>query len=307
MPRLRLAFAGTPDLAATVLNYLINDERFSLSHVYTQPDRPAGRGRKLVKSPVKLLAEANGLEVLQPGTAADFDPDNRLIKVDVLIVVAYGMILPEKFLTRPKYGSLNVHLSLLPRWRGAAPIQRAIAAGDKETGVSIMQMDAGLDTGDILLQKSCPILADDTAGSLHEKLAVLAGDCLVETLDAVSRHALKPVKQNNELATYARKISKTEAALDWSRSAVEIDCLVRAFNPVPVAHTVINGKTLRIWQATVLAEERGKTPPGKIIAYSPRGLDIATGDKIMRILKLQLPGKKVLPIKDFYHGNPDFA
>ena len=307
MSTLHLAFAGTPDLAAAILRQLISDGRYALSRVYTQPDRPAGRGRKLLKSPVKLVAQAHGLEVLQPRTAAEFDPEDYLSRVDVLIVVAYGMILPESLITRPQYGSINVHLSLLPRWRGAAPIQRAIAAGDSETGVSIMQMDAGLDTGDVLLQRSCPILPDDTAGSLQDRLAGLAGDCLLETLDAVGRHTLVPVKQNNEFATYAGKISKAEAALDWTRPAVEIERLVRAFNPAPVAHTVVNGKNLRVWQATVLTQARAQAAPGQVVAYSPQGLDIATGDNLLRIQKLQLPGKKTLLIRDFYHGNPDFA
>lgn len=307
MSTLRLAFAGTPELAAIVLDKLIRDNRYSISHVYTQPDRPAGRGRKLIKSPVKVLADSNQLEVLQPQTATDFDPDNRLNNIDVLIVVAYGMILPQGFLTRPKFGSINIHLSLLPRWRGAAPIQRAIAAGDKETGISIMQMDSGLDTGDILLQKSCPILPDDTAGSLHDRMAILAGDCLLEALDAITRNALNPVKQKNKFATYAKKIIKKEADIDWSRPAIEIERLIRAFNPIPIAYTTIGGKTIRIWRAVILERDKGKRNPGDVISYSSEGLDIATGDKILRILKLQLPGKKILSVKDFYHGNPDFA
>lgn len=303
---MRIAFAGTPELAAVILGRLLDEGAHTIRHVFTQPDRPAGRGRKITASPVKSLAEKHGLPVSQPQTAAELETHPALADSDVLVVAAFGLILPETAMGMPHYGSVNVHTSLLPRWRGAAPIQRAIEAGDRETGITIMQMDAGLDTGPILLQKPCPIHADDTAGTLHDRLAVLGADCLLEALDRIAAGDPHPVPQDERQATYARKISKAEAAIDWSRPAIEIERKIRAFNPVPVAHSVILDRDIRIWRARALPGDDGSTP-GTVTRYSPEGLDMAAGKGRLRILELQLPGKKPTGIREFYSGHPDFA
>ncbi|MBI4005139.1 MAG: methionyl-tRNA formyltransferase [Gammaproteobacteria bacterium] len=305
-PNLRLAFAGTPELAATTLEALLERSRHTVTRVYTQPDRHAGRGRRLATSMVKQLALKHDLEIFQPETTAEIDPENDLSKVDVLIVVAYGMLLPEKILNRPTYGCINVHTSLLPRWRGAAPIQRAIQWGDTETGITIMQIDAGLDTGPILAQVKCSIRPDDTAGSLHNRLATLGGACLLETLDKMTTYDIKPVPQDNSLATYARKISKAEADLDWSLSAIELERTIRAFNPSPVTHTKLNGFKLRIWQAKIV-DKSTDDPPGTVIACHKSGIDVATGKGILRLLKIQPPGKRILNSTEFLNGRPDFV
>ena len=302
MSRLNIAFAGTPELAANVLHALLECSSHHIEAVYTQPDRPAGRGRKLAQSPVKQLAEQHKLPVFQPETAADL----KLPKVDVLIVVAYGMILPAALLNQPGYGCINIHTSLLPRWRGAAPIQRAIQAGDKETGITIMQIDPRLDTGPILLQKKCTISANETAGSLHDKLADLGAECLLATLEKLAAQQLIPQPQDDALATIAKKISKSEAQLDWSRSAIELEQTIRAFNPAPVAHTELNGIKLRIWQAEI-SEQTTNSKPGSIVNCNKAGIEIATGDGILRLLKIQPPGKRVQTATEFLNGRPDFG
>lgn len=302
----QLAFAGTPVLAATILETLIDHTAHDIVVVYTQPDRPAGRGRKLHESEVKRLATARQLDICQPASSADLDPANELSNVDALIVVAYGMILPAALLTRPRFGCINVHTSLLPRWRGAAPIQRSIQAGDTETGISIMQMDAGLDTGDILLQQSCPIHSDDTARSLHDRLAILGGKCLLETLDRMLTGDIHPVKQDDRQSTYARKLSKTEALIDWRKPAIEVQRMIRAFNPVPVAHTELNGIKMRIWDADILDEAHESLIPGSVIDCRPDGIIVTTGKQLLCIRRLQLPGKKASTTQDFLNGHPDF-
>ena len=303
--RLRLAFAGTPQLAATILSALLAQDRHELSLIISQPDRPAGRGRVLVASPVKQLAEKHGLKICQPVSPEMLDPENALARVDVLLVAAFGMILPDEILYRPRLGCINVHTSLLPRWRGAAPIQRAIQAGDSITGVTIMQIDSGLDTGDILLQKECAILPDDTGGTLLEKLAVLGGECLVETLDRLAENGITPKKQGDDQATYASKITKEEALLDWHKDALELERMIRAFNPAPVAHTVLQGVALRIWQADIIATAADHYPPGKIIEVGADGIIVATARDALRIRRLQLPGRKATDCRDFLNGHPD--
>lgn len=303
---LNIAFAGTPGLAATILERLITDGQHHICHVYTQPDRPAGRGKKIHSSPVKQLAVRHGLPLSQPLNKLELEHDASLANIDLLVVAAYGIIVTDKVLNAPRHGCINIHTSLLPRWRGAAPIQHSILAGDRQTGITVMQMDSGLDTGDILLQRSCPISAVDTAGILHDRLANMGAECLLEILPVIANEALTPVSQQDALATYASKITKADARIDWSDTAISINRLVRAMNPSPVAYTEILGAILRVWEATPLDVQAGNTPPGTILDYTPAGLDICAGDQGLRISKLQLPGKKPLAIRDFYNGNPSF-
>ena len=303
-PHLRLGFAGTPAIAATVLESLLQ-KGYLPEIVYTQPDRAAGRGRKLHSSPVKNIALQHELTLMQPETPGVIDPDNHLSQLDLLVVVAYGMLLPAKILGLPRLGCINIHTSLLPRWRGAAPIQRAIEAGDKETGVSIMQMDEDLDTGPVLAQIRCLIANDETSGSLHEKLAVLGSKCLIETLERMSAGKIQPIPQDSTHATYANKITKAEARLDWSRKAVDLERQVRAFNPAPVANTEINGLHFRIWEVALI-NKSANTKPGTILTCDKTGVDIATGDGIIRLLKIQPAGKRIMTIQEFLNGRPDF-
>ena len=301
---LNIAFAGTPDFAATILQNLIIDGRHTISLVLSQPDKPAGRGKKLHKSPVTQLAESNQLPLVQPSNRQELDSLTQLGNLDVLVVAAYGMILSEFILQLPRYGCINIHTSLLPRWRGAAPIQRALLAGDNKTGITIIQIYAGLDTGDILYQETCPINPKETSGTLHDKLAILGGQCLLATLDKMMANQLSPEAQDNALAIYAEKIQKQDAYIDWSKSANEIERLVRAMNPVPVAFSELNNIPVRIWDAEILDTDTSHTPPGTIINYSAIGLDVASRDYAIRIQRLQLPGKKVLGCGDFYNGYP---
>jgi len=303
---LRIAFAGTPELAACILRTLLEKSKHQIKMVLTQPDRPSGRGRKLTASAVKTLALENGLDALQPSASELIALRDRIADLDLMIVAAYGVLLPETILNAPKYGCINVHTSLLPRWRGAAPIQRAIQAGDDETGITIMQMDSGLDTGSILLQKKCPINATDTTASLQNKLASLGSDCVLEVLETLIAGNLNPVKQDESQACYAEKITKSEARIDWSESAINIDRTIRAFNPAPICHTQLRGLTLRIWQALIL-ESESTSPAGQIVHASKAGIDVATGHGVLRILQIQPQGKRAMSVADFLNGNPDFG
>lgn len=305
-PGLNIAFAGTPAFAASILETLLNDRSHTIAFVYTQPDRPAGRGRKIQKCPVKQLAEEYKLVVRQPQNRNQLELDEGLDQIDVLVVAAYGMLIPAIVLDRPRYGCINIHTSLLPRWRGAAPVQRAILAGDTETGITIMQMDAGLDTGDILYQQNCPIHPTETAGILFERLAIISSDCILKTLNMITLRTTNPVRQPESGVTYAHKIQKSDALIDWHKSAVEVDRQIRAFNPEPVAFTTLSKHTVRIWQSEILDIQTRATPPGTILNFSAAGLDITTNDRVIRILKLQLPGKKAMDCRDFYNGNPGF-
>ena len=301
---LNLSFAGTPDIAAVILGALLQSRQHKIRHVYTQPDRPAGRGRKTRSSPVKQLAQQFAISVKQPSTAAELAQDTDLGGSDALIVVAYGLILPAPVLSLPRHGCINVHASLLPRWRGAAPVQRAIQAGDSETGISIMLMDSGIDTGKILLQKSCGIRGDDTALSLSARLASLGSDCLLEALAGTADASIDLTDQDDRLATYAHKISKQEAEIDWNAEAEQIGRTIRAFNPAPVAFTRLNNVKIRIWKATILDARARTGNPGEIIAYGPEGLDVSAGNRALRILTLQLEGKKKQDIREIYNGYP---
>lgn len=303
MSSLRIIFAGTPDFAASALLALIKSEHEVVA-VYTQPDRPAGRGRKLRASPVKELALKHSIPVLQPENLKEADAQDKLrsFNADVMVVAAYGLILPQIVLDIPRLGCLNIHASLLPRWRGAAPIQRAIAAGDKESGITIMQMNAGLDTGDILQLSSCPINKKDTGGDLHDRLAVIGANAILETLKNLSSTKLTPVVQDDSLATYAHKLDKKEALINWQNSASDIERLIRAFNPWPVAFTYLNDKPLRIWQAQALPE-KSKLAVGTVIDCDKKGIDISCGEGTLRLLKLQPSGSKAMDVASFMNGH----
>jgi methionyl-tRNA formyltransferase len=301
---LKIIFAGTPEFAAMALMQLLKHEHQVVA-VYTQPDRPAGRGRKLMPSPVKQIALDNHIAVEQPES---FKKDPAAIDTlkryapDVMIVAAYGLLLPQRVLEIPTYGCLNIHASLLPRWRGAAPIQRAILAGDQETGITIMQMNAGLDTGDMLLKRPLLIDARSTAGDLHDQLAALGSKAILETLDDLTAGKLQPQKQDESLATYAKKLDKHEAWIDWSQTAQQIDRQIRAFNPWPVAQTQIDDKVLRLRKAQVL-DIASKSIPGTIVHTSNEGIDVACGEGQLRLLDGQLPGGKPLLVKDLLNGH----
>ncbi len=305
-PDLKLAFAGTPELAAIILKKLVDANLYTIARVYTQPDKPTGRGRKLQKGAVKILAESRHLPLQQPTQPEDIDRDSALVDVDILVVAAYGMLLPESILNRPRLGCINVHTSLLPRWRGAAPIQRAIQAGDIETGITIMQMDSGLDTGNILLQKQIPIASNETAGSLHDRLAIMGGDVLLDALTRIGNGTLQGQPQENAKASYAHKISKAEAEIDWYLPAETIERTVRAFNPFPIAHTNLNDMHMRIWEVEVLNIENNGLRPGTVVASSTSGIDVVSADHLIRIHKLQLPGKKMVTASEFHNGHQHF-
>ncbi|MEJ8838777.1 methionyl-tRNA formyltransferase [Ramlibacter sp. AN1133] len=310
---MRVVFAGTPEFARVALARL-HAAGFTIPLVLTQPDRPAGRGMKLQPSPVKQFALEQGIAVAQPRSlrldgkypeeAAAAQAALQEAGADVMVVAAYGLILPQWVLDLPRLGCLNIHASLLPRWRGAAPIHRAIEAGDAETGVTIMQMDAGLDTGDMLLEERVGIAPDDTTGTLHDKLAALGGRLIVEALELAACGGLKPVKQPQEGVTYAHKIEKAEAAIDWRHGADAIARRIRAFDPFPGASAQIGGETLKIWRARVLPG-RGSVEPGTIVSVDAQGIAVACGDQgLLEITELQRPGGKRLGASDFLRGFP---
>lgn len=300
-----LIFAGTPDFSVPCLAALLR-EGYRVKAVYTQPDRPAGRGRKLTPGPVKQLALAHDIPVYQPKTLKTPEAQAELaaLQADLMIVVAYGLLLPPAVLDAPMLGCVNVHASILPRWRGAAPIHRALLAGDTETGVTIMQMDVGLDTGDMLLIKRCPILPEDSGQSLHDRLAALGAEALTEALPQLE--SLPRRKQDDALANYARKLDKAEAELDWQQPAAALERQVRAFNPWPVAQTELQGLKLRVWQAQALAEAH-QADPGTLLRGTKDGLDIACGEGVLRLQQVQKAGGKAMPVAAFLNAHRDFA
>ncbi|MCL1122613.1 methionyl-tRNA formyltransferase [Shewanella seohaensis] len=306
MKPLNIIFAGTPDFAARHLQALINSHHNVIA-VYTQPDRPAGRGKKLTASPVKELAVSHDIPVYQPGSLRKEPAQQELaaLNADIMVVVAYGLILPKVVLDTPRLGCINVHGSILPRWRGAAPIQRALWAGDKETGVTIMQMDVGLDTGDMLLKTYLPIEDDDTSATLYEKLALQGPDALLQALEGLANGTLMAEKQDEALANYAEKLSKEEARLDWSKSATQLWQEVRAFNPWPVSYFEHQGNTIKVWQ-TQVSTTSSNAAPGTIISASKKGIEVATGDGVLTLLSMQLPGKKPLSVADILNARGDW-
>lgn len=325
---LRVVFAGTPDFAATVLAALLETSQ-TLVACYTQPDRPAGRGRKLTPSPVKVLAESRGIPVYQPLNFKQTEDVEALaaLQPDLMIVVAYGLILPQRVLDIPRLGCINVHASLLPRWRGAAPIQRALIEGDAETGITLMQMEAGLDTGPMLSKVTTPITAQDTSSRLHDRLAALGAQAMAHLLEHIAAHRMPPADaQDNALATYSHKLTKEEGQIDWTQSATVLARKIRGLNPWPVAYSSMQGETVRLWNAEVLEEgaqpvihrQTGDTnfsednttdgavgdhpAPGTVITADKRGIHVATGQGILLLTELQLPGGKTLATRDILNS-----
>jgi len=300
--RPRIAFAGTPEFAARALDALATFD-CDIPLVLTQPDRPAGRGMKLMPSPVKQRALAHGLTVAQPETLKTPELRAPLVEAapDLLVVVAYGLLLPRAVLDIPRLGCINIHASLLPRWRGAAPIHRAIEAGDARTGITLMQMDEGLDTGPMLAERTVDIAADDTTATLHDRLAATGAQLLIDTLPDLLAGRIAAVPQPADGACYAAKIGKAEAALDFRRPAVELDRAIRAFNPFPGALMTVDGTPIKLWRARV---EPASGEPGRILAVGDDGVVIACEEGALRVTELQKPGGKRLPAADFLHGHP---
>ena len=305
MKSLRIVFAGTPEFASAHLQAIL-DSGHEVIAVYSQPDRPAGRGQKLKPGPVKELALKHDIPVYQPKSLRNEAARKELaeLKADLMVVVAYGLILPREILDTPKFGCINVHGSILPRWRGAAPIQRAIEAGDKESGVTIMQMDIGLDTGDMLIKAHCPINEDDKASDLHDRLIEMGRPALIEAIDAISEGTIKAEKQNDNEASYAHKMSKEEAHLDWNKTATQLDCQVRAFNPWPVTTTQLDDLGIRVWEAKAVAENSDKQP-GTLVKADKNGLDIACASGILRVTRLQLAGSRAMGVQDLLNSKKD--
>lgn len=299
MSSLSVVFAGTPQFAVPALQALLTS-RHRVAAVYTQPDRPAGRGRQLAMSPVKQCALQHQLSVCQPPSLKDPQAQQMLAdwSADVMVVVAYGLLLPEPVLRTPRLGCVNIHASLLPRWRGAAPIQRAIQAGDSNTGVSIMQMDVGLDTGPVLLESVTAIGARENAAGLHDRLAVMGAQSLLEALNMMAAGFITGHAQPEQGAVYAAKLRKEEAVIDWTASATVIDRQVRAFNPWPIAQTTLHGEQLRIWEAEPL-ERVSESAPGTVVGQSSAGIEVATGQGVLRLTQVQAAGRKAMSAADF--------
>ncbi|AML56627.1 methionyl-tRNA formyltransferase [Serratia rubidaea] len=303
---LRIIFAGTPDFAARHLDALLSSGH-QVVGVFTQPDRPAGRGNKLTPSPVKVLAQQHQLPVFQPKSLRPEENQHLVadLKADVMVVVAYGLILPKAVLDMPRLGCINVHGSLLPRWRGAAPIQRALWAGDRETGVTIMQMDVGLDTGDMMHKIACPIEATDTSASLYDKLAELGPQGLLATLQQMADGTAQREVQDEALVTYAEKLSKEEARLDWRLSAAQLERCVRAFNPWPISYFTVDEQPVKVWQAQALAGGNG-AEPGTILQADKHGIQVATAEGILCLTQLQPAGKKPMSAQDLLNSRREW-
>ncbi|HBH15235.1 MAG TPA: methionyl-tRNA formyltransferase [Leclercia adecarboxylata] len=303
---LRIIFAGTPDFAARHLDALLSSGH-QVVGVFTQPDRPAGRGKKLMPSPVKVLAEEHSLPIFQPASLRPQENQQLVadLNADVMVVVAYGLILPKAVLDMPRLGCINVHGSLLPRWRGAAPIQRSLWAGDADTGVTIMQMDVGLDTGDMLYKLSCPITDEDTSATLYDKLAELGPKGLIDTLQQLADNRVQPEVQDEALVTYAEKLTKEEARLDWSLPAAQLERCIRAFNPWRMSWLEIDGQPVKVWQASVIAGPVNAAP-GTIVEANKQGIQVATVEGILNLESLQPAGKKAMSAQDLLNSRREW-
>lgn len=303
---LRIIFAGTPDFAARHLDALLSSGH-NVVGVFTQPDRPAGRGKKLMPSPVKVLAEEKGLPVFQPASLRPQENQQLVadLNADVMVVVAYGLILPKAVLDMPRLGCINVHGSLLPRWRGAAPIQRSLWAGDAQTGVTIMQMDVGLDTGDMLVKLTCPVTAEDTSATLYDKLAKLGPQGLIETLEQLAKGTAQAEVQDEQLVTYAEKLSKEEARVDWSLSAVQLERCIRAFNPWPMSWFSIDEQPIKVWKASVI-DVNANAEAGTIVDANKQGIQVATGKGVLNLEILQPAGKKAMSAQDLLNSRREW-
>lgn len=303
---LRIIFAGTPDFAARHLEALLAAGH-QVVGVFTQPDRPAGRGNKLAASPVKVLAEQHQIPVFQPKSLRPEENQHLVadLQADVMVVVAYGLILPQAVLDMPRLGCINVHGSLLPAWRGAAPIQRALWAGDEATGITIMQMDAGLDTGDMMYKIACPIEATDTSASLYDKLAQLGPQGMLATLQQMADGTASRERQDESLVTYAEKLSKEEARLDWSLSALQLERCIRAFTPWPVSYFMVDEQPVKVWQASVINAET-TAAPGTILHADKQGIQVATIDGILNLTQLQPAGKKPMSAQDLLNSRREW-
>lgn len=303
MKSLNIVFAGTPEFGLPCLNALLASHH-SITAIYSQPDRPAGRGQKLQISAVKEWAVQKNIPIYQPLNFKSPEALEQLaaLQPDVLIVIAYGLILPRAVLEIPRLGCINVHASLLPRWRGASPIQQAILHGDEQSGVTIMQMDVGMDTGNMLAKIACPLDPQETAGSLHDKLAQIAAEPLLRTLDLVAEQQAQAEIQNNDLATYAAKINKEDAHIKWQQSAKEIDQVIRAFNPWPIAYTAVNNEFMRIYQARIL-DSKSESQPGTVLKIEKSGLSVATASNDLLIEKIQFPGGKAMAVADWLNAS----
>lgn len=302
---MRIVFAGTPDFSVPALQALIESPH-EVAAVYTQPDRPAGRGRRLTASPVKQLALEASIPVHQPETLRGAAQARTLgeLGADVVVVAAYGLLLPRAILNAPRLGCINIHASLLPRWRGAAPIHRAILAGDQQTGITIMQMEQGLDSGPMLERVACTIGAQETGGELHDRLAAMGAAAMLSVLERLERGDASGQVQDKDLAVYAGKIAKEEAELDWGAPAALLHRQVRAFNPWPVAQTTLGGKPLRIWRACMVTPPTPGSTPGQVLATGAEGIDVATGSGLLRITELQRAGRNRLSADEFLNAWP---
>ena len=303
---MKIIFAGTPEFALPALTALIHSSH-ELIAVYTQPDKPAGRGLRLAESPVKTFALQHHLPLYQPASLRQDAVIAEITRLtpDVIVVAAYGLLVPSVILALPRFGCINIHPSLLPRWRGAAPIERTIEAGDTLSGVTIMQMDAGLDTGPILLQRSYELTQTETASMLYDALSRCGATLLVEAIDLLAAGKMIARTQDGAYATYAKKLDKLEAHLDWSKSAIELERMIRAFNPWPIAFTIFQGEPLRIGQASVM-QGNASSLPGTIVSVSKAGIEVATGQGVLQILTVQLPGRRMITVADFYNANRDW-